>query len=193
MREEDVRSENERYYYFKNYVWGIKKWSFIISLVCVFLMTFLSINISRLLLKRRLLDEAATHGLKYVDVMDWVNEGLKGWWMRPVSILIIIFNVAIAIIIFLNFYGFKSYKVYKNKWIRKIPVVLYLLEFLCICREYDIISLPIVFIILVFNLSPIIFASRLLYPLESRPGAEGLNKVFSFLFDVCAQIIINQL
>ncbi len=192
MREAEIRRENERYYY-GYYIWSVRfLWLFPIGFV--FVMTYISFKIRRLLLEESYFRQAGTTSVQGdMDVMEWVNARVsESRWDEPYVLICLTALVMIGTILF-AVHVIKSYDLYKHGWIKLFPVLLYLAEFAFMYFfYYQNAHLPILFVALGANLIPGILFSRLMYPLESRPPAKG-EKSLEAVLEFFTKIIIEKL
>lgn len=190
MREEKIRWENERYYYCKQYIWSAWGFRLVPLLIVVPVMTYLSFCVRKLFLEQRYFQQAATRQIQdSLDVMEWINiqVGESQWdigcWVIWITAFWVESTILCAVL------G-KSYNLYKRGWIKVIPIILYTLEFVIMwVFYYRNTNLVILLFVLFLNLAPGVFSSRLLFPLESRPPAKGIQSVF----EIFTKIIIQKL
>lgn len=196
MRSEDIRLANSKFYYCDNYIWSLKRHYTFIPILFVLITQVILWVISRMLLKRKYIAEAASQNLGMIDVGLWVNDKFWDSLFDCGSVTILIFGVFIGALLILRIFGvFKSYNLYKNKWIRFTLVFAYILEVAAILIIYNLKNCNAILVItIILDIVPILLSSRLLYPLESRPdaGDTTIKSILKF-WDWLAKIIIKKL
>lgn len=184
MRIEEIKEQNEKFYYCENYILSFRRKSVVLSFFFFLYMTITSCWINFLFLKQKFLIEASTQQLGYEDVLQWVNTKVYEnlWGIKTIIVLII--NIFLAITIMLTTFKFtKSYDVYKKGWLRILPVVAYALEIILIYCYYRSVKLPLALLIMGIRFLPILCSSRLIDPLGSRPEADE-EMDWTLLFDL---------
>ena len=191
MWEEEIRRENERYYY-GYYTWSIRFLP-IFPTVCVLVMAYISCKIRKLLLEEAYFRQAGTISIQGdMDVMEWINTRVAESWDIPCFLIGLTTFVMICTIL-LAVKVIKSYDLYKHGWIKLFPVLLYSAEFIFMYSYYyQDTHLWVLFVALGSNLIPGILFSRLMYPLESRPPAKG-EKSLGAVLELFTKIIIEKL
>lgn len=194
MRIEDVKRENEKYYYCENYIWPLRK-AWILPFAFILGMTGVSIWINRLFLKEYFFRQAAEQEIGSIDVGYWIEQKISEGSMNWMFVIIIAINIIIGFSVVPFARGWiKSYDSYKYGKIKLIPILLYILEILVMWSFYYLNTNMILLIFaIVVNLSPVIVSSRLLYPLESRPYEEEKFDMIRAVFDFGAKIILKRL
>jgi len=196
MRSEDIRLANSKFYYCDNYIWSLKRLYTFMPILFVFITQVILWTINRMLLKRKYIAEAASQNLEMIDVGLWVKDKLRGSLLDRGSVTILICGVFIGVLLILRICGvFKSYELYKNKWIRFILVFAYVVEVAAILIIYNLKNCNAILVItIILDIVPILLSSRLLYPLESRPdaGDTTIKSILKF-WDWLAKIIIKKL
>ncbi len=172
MRIEEVRSQNEKYYCCDNYILLFRRESIFLSILFFIYMTAMSYQINILYLKQKYFVESTKQQLGYEDVMQWIEDRVNEHSLENMTVIILLFNIAVAVfIILVTFVFIKSYDLYKKSWIRVFIVVAYVIEAFFLAFYYNFFEFPLPVLIIAIKVFPIILSSRLLDPLGSRPSA----------------------
>ena len=114
MKADDIRRQNEKYYY-SSYVWPV--WMHhrgVIFGICV-MMTVVSMCVKQTFLKHKYILEASRQELGQTDVMRWVNAQVSAHRFDYMFIFILAANlIAWGFVVFFMF-RYKSYEQYKKK------------------------------------------------------------------------------
>ncbi len=177
MKADDIRRQNEKYYY-SSYVWPV--WMHhrgVIFGICV-MMTVVSMCVKQTFLKHKYILEASRQELGQTDVMRWVNAQVSAHRFDYMFIFILAANlIAWGFVVFFMF-RYKSYEQYKKKWIKRIPMMIYFAELVIFWTFYGGGQILVGAIAMTVEFIPVICATQFLFPLENRPG---MKKVFNLL------------
>ena len=195
----DLIKQDNKYYYSSDYAWLLmgkhrKIWLAVITILFS-AMTYISVSVRWIFLKRRFFLEATTQDLGYQDVGQWINKQMEENQFDGVFFLIVGFYLTLFIIIFIYF-GFivKSYDLYKKKLLLKIIPLSQIIYLAVILLSYKGGRLYLGIVAEIIGLYPFIVAGRLLLPLESRPSKNGSIAYKCVLFIVkWADILIENL
>lgn len=193
MRAEEIRQQNEKFYYCKDYIWSLNNVKKLAPCTLVAIMGVISYRINQIFLKRKFFLQAAGQELGNEDVMHWVEARVQENCLNATALFIIAINLIIFVIAAVCSLGLiKSYNLYKTHWPRGMVVGLYLLEIVIFFISYSRFHISPLLVGIVAEIVWTIAYSRLLISLETRPQEGGGLGFLLKLLDV-AGIIIKRL
>ncbi len=197
MKSKEIRRENDRFYYCKDYIWALgRRYGVGYPVMFLFTIEIIFYWIRNLILKRQFIEQASVENLGYEDVMHWVEARVREQKFDAGFAIIIIFSILIIFIMLLRFMRIiKSYNLYKKPWIRGALVIVFIFEAFAIALNYKLIPRKEnieIYIMMIADIVPILFSSKMLYPLESRPATDEDKAIFK-VFDIATKIIMKRL
>ncbi len=196
MRVDDIKRQNENYYYCRNYASLFNRTILVFPLLSVLLMGCVSLYIRSLFLTQSFYLEAAAQNLGTVDVMQWINERKKEGNVDIMLLVILVVSVALFLFILVCTLKIKSYDLYKRRWIRVIPVLLYAAQTSVMLLYYFSKTLgrqlPLLFLAVIAEIVPVLVSSRVLFSTESRPKARG-EAAWNFIFSLLEKSLFEHI